>query len=264
MDPRLQGMNFGTEWWQKVQKITELAGWEWFYKTLPTVMFLLATWLFRSHLVFSRLSNGFYFSVVLGGELLCARIRRKAISDTGVGHWDIGTIEFRCWKVNFRKGIIAGFECSDNFEAHYFLTWLVVPKITILVECVLRAQMYWFGISATGMFKFTLLSALLRHLGHEKNGESTLVLVMLVISTCVFEGEISPWSTTIPLRRNVEFSNGGNLEIARCTLLQITKAQVSQSPSWVFSFRRFRGLSFPMPDLSQIGGGGRFFHTLLQ
>jgi len=51
-----------------------------------------------------------------------------------------------------------------------------------------------------------------------KNGESTLVLVMLVISTCGFEGEISPWSTTIPLRRSVEFSNGGNdAEMARCS-----------------------------------------------
>ena len=61
---------------------------------------------------FSSFLKRFLSCVVLGGELLCARIRREALWQSWrYWNWWIQMLKGECQ----RKGIIAGFECSDNF-----------------------------------------------------------------------------------------------------------------------------------------------------
>ena len=123
------------------------------------------------------------------------------------------------------------------------LFFLVHDSLFGKFPCVFHAQTCWFDTSVTCMLKFRQLSELLWV-------DRRLCLswfVMLVIWICHFEGEISSWSTTIPLRRNSEFhtkSTSGPdriwewfeiFEIARCTSLNchlVLSATPNASKPW--------------------------------
>jgi len=188
-------------------------------------MFLLATWLFRSHLVFQD-----YQTV---------------------------SISALCWGVSFfvRESVARPFQTPVSAKFHSLAVMEILELMNSDVERWISGKVSLLDLNAQTIFRHSffllhdllfrkfpsLLNACWVHkcadlaslqrvcliwgcslhscgIWGMKNGESTLVLVMLVISTCGFEGEISPWSTTIPLRRSVEFSNGGNdAEMARCS-----------------------------------------------
>ena len=188
-------------------------------------MFLLATWLFRSHLVFQD-----YQTV---------------------------SISALCWGVSFfvRESVARPFQTPVSAKFHSLAVMEILELMNSDVERWISGKVSLLDLNAQTIFRHSffllhdllfrkfpsLLNACWVHkcadlaslqrvcliwgcslhscgIWGMKNGESTLVLVMLVISTCGLEGEISPWSTTIPLRRSVEFSNGGNdAEMARCS-----------------------------------------------
>lgn len=172
-------------------------------------MFLLATWLFRSHLVFqdyqtvsiSALCWGVSFfvreSVARPFQTpVSAKFHSLAVMEilelmnSDVERW-MSEERYHCWIWMLRQ-----------FLGTVFLgTWLVVPKVSILVECMLRAQMCWFGISATGIFEFRLSPRSCGLINTCACHDSSCLSYQLVVSKARF----STWSTTIPLRRIVEF-----------------------------------------------------------